>query len=144
MKDEQPETIIGVTPVADKKCRYFLGKDYSNSYEKDFEFIDKFDEGESGDLSSPMTSHSIHADYIDRKCSPRMPWHDEALVVTGHAARRLCATFHSTMEYSQGSFVRSFPSVRLLHDLFVSRQTNIVSTTPFLTFFLRPTKTRTS
>jgi len=22
-----------------------MGKDYSNSYEKDFEFIDKFDEG---------------------------------------------------------------------------------------------------
>ncbi len=26
-------------------------------------------------------------DYIDRKMSPRMPWHDEALVVTGEAAR---------------------------------------------------------
>ncbi len=26
-------------------------------------------------------------DYIDRKVSPRMPWHDEALVVTGEAAR---------------------------------------------------------
>lgn len=42
---EKPKTIIGVTSVADKKCRYFMGKDYSNSYEKDFEFIDKFDEG---------------------------------------------------------------------------------------------------
>jgi hypothetical protein len=26
-------------------------------------------------------------DYIDRKLSPRMPWHDETLVVTGEAAR---------------------------------------------------------
>jgi hypothetical protein len=43
--DEKPKTIVGVTPVVDKKCRYFLGKDYSNSYEKDFEFIEKFDEG---------------------------------------------------------------------------------------------------
>ncbi|CAF3214829.1 unnamed protein product [Rotaria sp. Silwood2] len=43
--DEKPKTIIGVTPVLDKKCRYFMGKDYSNSYEKDFEFIEKFDEG---------------------------------------------------------------------------------------------------
>jgi hypothetical protein len=31
--------------VVDNKSRYFLGKDYSNSYEKDFEFIEKFDEG---------------------------------------------------------------------------------------------------
>ncbi|CAF3996900.1 unnamed protein product [Rotaria sordida] len=68
--DEKPKTIIGVTPVVDKKSRYFMGKDYSNSYEKDFEFIEKFDE-----------------DYIDRKLHPRMPWHDEALVVTGEAAR---------------------------------------------------------
>jgi len=43
--DEKPRTIVGVTPVADNKSRYFMGKDYSNSYEKDFEFIDKFDEG---------------------------------------------------------------------------------------------------
>jgi hypothetical protein len=43
--DEKPTSIIGVTPVVDKKCRFFLGKDYSNSYEKDFEFIEKFDEG---------------------------------------------------------------------------------------------------
>ena len=26
-------------------------------------------------------------DYIDRKNTPRMPWHDEVLVVTGEAAR---------------------------------------------------------
>lgn len=44
-EQEEPKTIVGVTPVVDEKCRFFLGKDYSNSYEKDFEFIDKFDEG---------------------------------------------------------------------------------------------------
>ncbi len=26
-------------------------------------------------------------DYIDRKSTPRMPWHDEVLVVTGETAR---------------------------------------------------------
>ncbi len=43
--DEKPRTIIGVTPVVDNKTKFFMGKDYSNSYEKDFEFIEKFDEG---------------------------------------------------------------------------------------------------
>jgi hypothetical protein len=43
--DEKPKTVVGVTPVLDTKSRFFMGKDYSNSYEKDFEFIDKFDEG---------------------------------------------------------------------------------------------------
>ena len=37
--DEKPKTVVG------DKSRFFLGKDYSNSYVKDFEFIDKFDEG---------------------------------------------------------------------------------------------------
>lgn len=40
-----------VTPVIDNKTRFFLGKDYSNSYVKDFEFIDKFDEGFSSSFS---------------------------------------------------------------------------------------------
>ena len=26
-------------------------------------------------------------DYIDRQHSPRMPWHDQALIVTGQSAR---------------------------------------------------------
>ena len=68
--DEKPKTIIDETSVVNNKTRFFLGKDYSNSYPKDFEFIDKFDE-----------------DYLERKLVPRMPWHDEALVVTGQAAR---------------------------------------------------------
>ncbi|CAF1294151.1 unnamed protein product [Rotaria sordida] len=68
--DTKPKTIVGVTSVMDGTYRYFLGKDYSNYYHKDFEFIEKFDE-----------------DYIDRKLVPRMPWHDEILVVSGEAAR---------------------------------------------------------
>jgi hypothetical protein len=43
--DKKPKPIIGVTPVIDNKCRFFIGKDYSNYYEKDFESIEKFDEG---------------------------------------------------------------------------------------------------
>ncbi|CAF1160764.1 unnamed protein product [Rotaria sp. Silwood1] len=68
--DTKPKTIFGVTSVVDDTYRFFLGKDYSNYYQKDFESIEKFDE-----------------DYIDRKLVPRMPWHDEILVVLGEAAR---------------------------------------------------------
>ncbi|CAF3982782.1 unnamed protein product [Rotaria sordida] len=64
------KSIINITPVLNKKRRYFLGKDYSNPYTKDFEFLHKFDE-----------------DYIDRKNHPRVPWYDEGLVVSGEAAR---------------------------------------------------------
>ncbi|CAF0767503.1 unnamed protein product [Adineta ricciae] len=70
VSDERPKPIVGVTPVADSKCQFFLGKDYSNYYQKDFEFVEKYDE-----------------DYIDRKLAPRMPWHDEVLAVSGEAAR---------------------------------------------------------
>ncbi|CAF3216807.1 unnamed protein product [Rotaria sp. Silwood2] len=68
--DTKPKTIVGVTSVVDETHQFFLGKDYSNYYQKDFEFIEKFDE-----------------DYIDRKLVPRMPWHHEILVVSGEAAR---------------------------------------------------------
>ncbi|CAF4813440.1 unnamed protein product [Rotaria sp. Silwood2] len=68
--DTKPKTIVGVTSVVDETHQFFLGKDYSNYYQKDFEFIEKFDE-----------------DYIDRKLVPRMPWHNEILVVSGEAAR---------------------------------------------------------
>ncbi|CAF1585304.1 unnamed protein product, partial [Didymodactylos carnosus] len=54
----------------DTRERFFIGKDYSNSYHKDFEFLEKYNE-----------------DYIEREKCPRMPWHDEALVVLGEVAR---------------------------------------------------------
>ncbi|CAF0891625.1 unnamed protein product [Adineta steineri] len=75
-KPEEPQSIIGPSPVIDTKHRYFVGKDYSNPYEKDFELLEKFAD-----------------DCIDRKLVPRMPWHDEALVVFGEAARDVARHF---------------------------------------------------
>ena len=84
---EEPRTIIGTTPVAEGEHRLFLGKDYSNSYRKDFEFIEKFEEGwaisdGSLDRLTPSTRF-VCVDYIERQKVALMPWHDEALVVTG-------------------------------------------------------------
>ncbi|CAF3892149.1 unnamed protein product [Adineta steineri] len=73
--EEQP-AFVGPSPVVDTKTRYFIGKDYSNPYEKDFNALDKYSE-----------------DYIDRKTVPRMPWHDEALVVFGRVARDVARHF---------------------------------------------------
>ena len=46
--EEKPEKrpSAGPSPVIDTKHRYFVGKDYSNPYERDFEFLDRFSEGE--------------------------------------------------------------------------------------------------
>lgn len=44
-KNEEPSAFIGPSPVIDTKHRYFIGKDYSNPYEKDFETLDKYSEG---------------------------------------------------------------------------------------------------
>ncbi|CAF4895451.1 unnamed protein product, partial [Rotaria sp. Silwood1] len=68
--DEKPKTIINEISVSNKKIRYFIGKDYANAYDEDFKNLEKFEE-----------------DCVDRKIFPRMPWHDEALVVSGEAAR---------------------------------------------------------
>ncbi|CAF4256278.1 unnamed protein product [Rotaria sp. Silwood2] len=73
---EEQQSIITSTSEVDRKHRYFIGKDYSNSYQKDFEELE---------------NHS--KDYIDRKSVPRMPWHDEALVVFGQAARDVARHF---------------------------------------------------
>jgi phospholipase D1/2 len=75
-KPEEPQPIIGPTLDLNAKHRYFIGKDYSNPYEKDFEILEKYNE-----------------DFIDRKTVPRMPWHDEALVVFGQAARDVARHF---------------------------------------------------
>lgn len=48
--EEKPEEPTPAT-VLDTKHRYFIGKDYSNSYEKDFEFLEKYSEGISPFLS---------------------------------------------------------------------------------------------
>ncbi|CAF1019078.1 unnamed protein product [Rotaria sordida] len=75
-RPEEPQSFIGPSPVIDTKHRYFIGKDYSNSYEKDFELLERHTE-----------------DFIDRKLVPRMPWHDEALVVFGSVARDVARHF---------------------------------------------------
>lgn len=84
--------MIGTTPVAESEHRLFLGKDYSNSYRKDFEFIEKFEEGFSYlQLYLQINLFDfvpfIDIDYLERQKEARMPWHDEALVVTGLSAR---------------------------------------------------------
>ncbi len=43
-------------------------------------------------------------DYIDRKLAPRMPWHDEALVVTGEAARDCARHFIQRWNIHKVSF----------------------------------------
>ncbi|CAF4634970.1 unnamed protein product [Rotaria sp. Silwood1] len=73
--DKQKSSITD-SAIIDRKQRMFIGKDYSNLYEKDFEALDRYDE-----------------DYIDRKTIPRTPWHDEALVVFGQTARDVARHF---------------------------------------------------
>ncbi len=43
--DKKPKTIVDVTHVVDNKYRFFMGKDYTNMYLKDYESLEKFDEG---------------------------------------------------------------------------------------------------
>ena len=42
---EEPKPVIGSLSIIDTKHRYFVGKDYSNLYEKDFEMLENFGEG---------------------------------------------------------------------------------------------------
>ncbi len=42
---QEPQSSVNPLPVIDTKRRYFIGKDYSNPYEKDFETLDKYSEG---------------------------------------------------------------------------------------------------
>lgn len=44
-KPEEPRGFVGPSPVVDTKHRYFVGKDYSNPYERDFEYLDRYSEG---------------------------------------------------------------------------------------------------
>ncbi|CAF3792945.1 unnamed protein product [Rotaria sp. Silwood1] len=73
---EEPQAVISLSLEIDRKQKLFIGKDYSNVYEKDFEILEKYSE-----------------DFIDRKIVPRMPWHDEALVVFGQTARDVARHF---------------------------------------------------
>ncbi|CAF4477927.1 unnamed protein product, partial [Rotaria magnacalcarata] len=40
-KPEEPQSYAGSPIVVDTKHRYFVGKDYSNPYEKDFVELEK-------------------------------------------------------------------------------------------------------
>ena len=42
---EQPQPSVVPTTTADTRSRYFVGKDYSNCYEKDFVILEKYNEG---------------------------------------------------------------------------------------------------
>ncbi len=90
--DEPRSSATGPSLVIDRKHRYFIGKDYSNSYEKDFETLDKYSEGKSLFFIS-LLIFIENVDNIDRRTVPRMPWHDEALVVFGKVARDVARHF---------------------------------------------------
>jgi len=93
---ERPRPITDLSSVIDTKRRYFIGKDYSNPYEKDFETLDKFSEGNLLFFYyyfSFILNINSNIDYIDRRTVPRMPWHDESLVVFGKVARDVARHF---------------------------------------------------
>ena len=46
-KPEEPQAFLGASSGIDTKNRYFIGKDYSNLYEKPFEELEKHNEGNS-------------------------------------------------------------------------------------------------
>jgi hypothetical protein len=46
-KPETPESFVDPSSVIDRKHRYFIGKDYVNVYEKGFESLEKYNEGNS-------------------------------------------------------------------------------------------------
>ncbi|CAF5002106.1 unnamed protein product, partial [Rotaria sp. Silwood1] len=64
------------TSEVDKKYQYFIGKDYSNAYQRDFTELEDYT-----------------TDSVARTLVPRMPWHDEALVVFGQTARDVARHF---------------------------------------------------
>ncbi|CAF1079257.1 unnamed protein product [Rotaria sordida] len=74
---ERQQSISSIMiPEDDKRHRLFIGKDYANDYQKGFAIPDKPSE-----------------DNINRRCVPRMPWHDEALVILGQGARDVARHF---------------------------------------------------
>jgi hypothetical protein len=58
-KPEEPQTIIGPVPCLDTKHRYFIGKDYSNPYEKDFDTLEKYSEGIFNHFNFPIFSLAL-------------------------------------------------------------------------------------
>ncbi|CAF1283973.1 unnamed protein product [Rotaria sp. Silwood1] len=90
---EEQQSLTPSTLEIDRKNRYFIGKDYSNAYKKDVTNLEDYS-----------------TDYIDRKSIPRMPWHDEAMVVFGQTARDTARHFiqrwniHKHQKYPENDF----------------------------------------
>ncbi|CAF2863233.1 unnamed protein product [Rotaria sp. Silwood2] len=74
--DEQQSVASIVISDNDRRHLLFIGKDYANDYEKGFE-----------------KAEEPYEDNINRRHLPRMPWHDEALVVFGQGARDVARHF---------------------------------------------------
>lgn len=72
VQHHEPPTHVAL----DGKAKFWIGKDYTNFILKDFT-----------ELNLPF------ADLIDRTKTPRMPWHDIACVVIGHASRDVARHF---------------------------------------------------
>lgn len=53
-RPEESSAFAEPAPVVDTKHRYFIGKDYSNPYERDFETLDRYSEGKS----------PVHVDFL--------------------------------------------------------------------------------
>lgn len=77
--------------------KWFIGKDYCNFYVQDISEVDK-----------PFT------DLIDRNNTPRMPWHDIACAVYGHAARDIARHFIERWNFTKHLKSRSLPDIPYL------------------------------
>ncbi|CAF1361842.1 unnamed protein product [Didymodactylos carnosus] len=93
----------------DRSERYFIGKDYGNYYKKDFEHVDEYDKGIISSIQFLYDRRtSFILDFLDRTKTPRLPWHDQGMVLAGEVARDLARHFISrwnihkvlTVEYS--------------------------------------------
>ncbi|KAI0977875.1 hypothetical protein GJ496_001890 [Pomphorhynchus laevis] len=71
-----PEQVKRTQSEVIMQDRIWIGKDYSNSYLKDFADVKDY-----------------YIDSLNRSCEPRMPWHDEASVVLGDAAQDVARHF---------------------------------------------------
>jgi hypothetical protein len=134
-------------PVPDGRYRYFIGKDYSNPYDKDFEFVDKYDEGLQTNVDASGTS--LASAVCARLCLDRLHRSQgssaDAVARPGpgrHRSRgkRLRPTLHPALEHSQGQSRRRRRSAGS-RSRRCSRPTSIVSTSPIRTFCRRAAST---
>lgn len=77
----------------DGSVKLWLGKDYTNFIVKDFSNLD-----------------APYVDLVDRSTTPRMPWHDIAVVVQGAAARDTARHFIQRWNATKLEKARDHPS----------------------------------